>query len=52
MNRWSNLIQEKNKKPLAYYLQEAKLLNPEQVRIIFDLQKQQTNRIRFHRLAV
>lgn len=52
MNRWSELIQEKNKKPLAYYLQEAKLLNSEQVNIIFDLQKQAPKKIRFHRLAV
>ena len=50
--RWSGLVQKKNKKSLAYYLQEAKLLSSEQVNNIVKLQKQQPERIRFHRLAV
>jgi len=51
-DQWFGLVKEKNKKPLAYYLQEANLLSSEQVNIIVDLQKQKTEKIRFHRLAV
>ena len=50
--RWSELIVQENKKPLAYYLQEAKLLNKKQVDAIFKLKKTNSEKVRFHRLAV
>ena len=50
--RWSELISRENKKPLAYYLQEAKLLDQNQVDAILKLKKTNSKKVRFHRLAV
>ena len=50
--RWSKLIAEEDKKPLAYYLQEAKLLDQNQVDTILKLKKANAKKVRFHRLAV
>ena len=52
VEEWSQLIHEENKKPLAYYLQKAGLLDAEQVHTILRLQKQKSEKVRFHRLAV
>ncbi|MCC0177671.1 pentapeptide repeat-containing protein [Waterburya agarophytonicola K14] len=49
--RWSKLSQEE-KKPLAYYFQEAGLLDMKQINAILRLQKLKQNKVRFHRLAV
>ncbi len=40
------------KKPLAYYFQEAGLLDIEQINTILKLQEQRYDRVRFHRLVV
>ena len=49
---WFESIKHKQKKPIAYYLQEAKLLNIEQVNTILKLQRAKPEKVRFHRLAV
>ena len=50
--QWSKLIARETKKPLAYYLQEAKLLDQNQVDAILKLKKANAKKVRFHRLAV
>ena len=52
IEQWSELIKKENKKPLAYYLQEAGLLDAEQIEAILKLQKLKHKKVRFHRLAV
>ena len=48
---WLYLIEEKPKRPLAYYFQEAGLLSKEQYEAIIRLQKFKRQKVRFHRLA-
>lgn len=50
-DRWSELIQEKQKRPLAYYFQEAGLLSVEQCKAIIRLQKLNRKKVSFHRLV-
>ncbi len=49
--RWFELLEEE-KKPLAYYFQEAGLLDGEQINTILRLQKLKQNKVRFHHLVV
>ena len=49
--RWFELLEEE-KKPLAYYFQEAGLLNGEQINTVLRLQKLKQNKVRFHHLVV
>ena len=51
IERWSELGGEE-KKPLAYYFYEARLLSKEQIKTIFRLQKLQQSKVRFHNLVV
>jgi uncharacterized protein YjbI with pentapeptide repeats len=46
------LAKEPEKKPLAYYFQEAGLLTEEQISTLIKLQKRKEKKIRFHNLAV
>ena len=50
--RWFELLEEAEKKPLAYYFQEAGLLNGEQINTVLRLQKIKHNKVRFHHLVV
>ena len=50
--KWSNLINQKQKKPLVYYFRHSGLLNEQQIAALLREQKQQEKPIRFHRLAV
>lgn len=50
--QWNNLLQQKNKKPLVYYLRHAGLLDDQQIAFLLREQKQQKKPPRFHRLAV
>ncbi|MDJ0595719.1 MAG: pentapeptide repeat-containing protein [Pleurocapsa sp. MO_226.B13] len=51
-DKWTKFIEEKDKKPLIYYFQQAGLLNDEQVEAIARLQQLKHKKTRFHRLAV
>lgn len=51
VERWSKIHQEE-KKPLAYYFQEAGLLTREQINNILELRRQKQNKVRFHHLVV
>ena len=51
-DRWLDSIEEKPKRPLAYYFQEAGLLDTEQYEAIVRLQKLNYKKVRFHHLAV
>lgn len=50
--KWSAILAERAKKPLPFYFKEAGLLNVKQINEILKLQKQSTEKIRFHHLAV
>ena len=50
--KWSVLLHQIEKQPLAYYFQEAGLLDKYQIEIILQQQKHSQEKIRFHRLAV
>lgn len=50
--KWVKLLEQKEKKPLAYYFRSAGLLNEQQIAVLIREQKQQTKPKRFHRLAV
>lgn len=52
VEKWSTLLKQPKKQPLAYYFQESGLLDIHQIEIILDEQKQHQKKIRFHRLAV
>lgn len=52
VEKWSVLLNQTAKQPLAYYFQESGLLDKHQIEIILDEQKQCQKKIRFHRLAV
>lgn len=49
---WNQLLKQKQKKPLVYYLRRAGLLEEQQIALILREQKQQAKPARFHRLAV
>ena len=46
------LIQSSDRKPLLFYFEEAKLIKPEQIEKIAELQRLKHKKIRFHRLAI
>lgn len=50
--RWAKLIEQKQKKPLIYYLRHSGLLDEQQIAALLREQKQQEKPVRFHRLAV
>ncbi len=50
--KWANLVNQKQKKPLIYYFRSAGLLDEEQIAKLIREQKQQSKPKRFHRLAV
>ena len=50
-DQWCQIHKEKTK-PLAYYFQEAKLLNKEQINYALEVQRQKQNKVRFHHLVV
>jgi uncharacterized protein YjbI with pentapeptide repeats len=50
--KWADLLQQKQKKPLVYYFRSAGLLSEQQIAALILEQKQQPKPKRFHRLAV
>ena len=50
--KWSKVINQKQKKPLVYYFRHAGLLNEEQIAQIIEEQRLEEKPTRFHRLAV
>ena len=52
VERWSILLNQAQKQPLAYYFHEAALLDKHQIETILQEQKSRQEKIRFHRLAV
>ena len=52
VQKWSETIAAKSRKPLPFYFKESGLLNVEQINEILKLQKRSTEKIRFHRIAV
>lgn len=51
-DKWHDLIQQKQKKPLIYYFRHSGLLNEKQIDLLLQEQKKQEKQTRFHRLAV
>ena len=49
--KWTTLIRKKNKQPLGYYLQEAALLNEEQVKYLLQEQQKLPIKLRLGELA-
>lgn len=52
VEKWSEILQQKQKKPLVYYFRLAGLLTEQQIASLIREQKQQAKPKRFHRLAV
>ena len=52
VEKWSKLVQNKEKQPLVYYFKEAALLDEQQIAILLKEQPKQQKKIRFHNLAV
>lgn len=52
VEKWTELINQKQKKPLVYYFRHAGLLEENQIAQLLQEQKQQEKSVRFHRLAV
>lgn len=50
--KWTKLVNQKQKKPLVYYFRSAGLLDEEQIAKLIEEQKQQPKPKRFHRMAV
>ena len=50
--KWTTLVNQKQKKPLVYYFRASGLLDEEQIAKLIREQKQQVKPKRFHRLAV
>ena len=51
-DKWTGLLNQKQKKPLVYYFRHSGLLNEEQIDFLLREQKQQEKPTRFHRIAV
>ena len=52
VEQWSELVKQKQKKPLVYYLRQAALLDEEQINHILEEQNKSLKKIRFHHIAV
>lgn len=52
VEKWSQLLEQKQKKPLVYYFRHSGLLDEQQISLLLEAQKQQEKPTRFHRLAV
>ena len=52
VDKWPQLLSQKQKKPLIYYFRHSGLLQEQQIAILLREQKQQEKSVRFHRLAV
>ena len=50
--RWEELLQEKQKRPLVYYLRRAALLNDKQINFLMELRKSNEQNVKFHQLAI
>jgi hypothetical protein len=52
VEKWPSLLRQKDKQPLGFYLQEAALLEPGQIKEILNLQRQEEHWVRFGKMAV
>ena len=52
VERWYELLNQEQKKPLVYYFKEAALLTEQQIEDLLYEQQYRKTKIRFHRLAV
>jgi uncharacterized protein YjbI with pentapeptide repeats len=52
VEKWSEILEQKQKRPLVYYFRLAGLLTEQQIASLIREQKQQAKPKRFHRLAV
>lgn len=50
--KWQSMLKSPKKKPLVYYFQAAGLLTSEQIEHLTKIQKNSSQKVRFHRLAV
>ncbi|MEM8830489.1 MAG: pentapeptide repeat-containing protein [Cyanobacteria bacterium P01_G01_bin.19] len=51
-DRWKEIIQKEEKKPLVYYFQESGLLTEKQVKYLLEKQRRRNSKSRFHHLVV
>jgi hypothetical protein len=52
VDKWPSLLRQQDKQPLGFYLQEAGLLDNQQIKEILGLQKQEGHWVRFGKIAV
>lgn len=52
VEKWTPLLNQKQKKPLVYYFRHSGLLDESQITLLLQEQKQEQKPTRFHRLAV
>ena len=50
--KWNELVNQKQKKPLVYYLRQAALLDENQINHILEEQNKSLKKVRFHHVAV
>ncbi len=50
--RWEELLQEKQKRPLVYYLRRAALLDDNQINFLMEQRKSNQQNVKFHQLAI
>lgn len=50
--QWNLLLQEKQKRPLVYYLRQAALLDENQINLLLAKRQQSVPKLRFHQIAV
>ncbi len=51
-DKWLEIVEQEEKKPLLYYFKEAALLDEDQITILSKLQQFQQKKVRFHNLAI
>lgn len=52
VEQWDELLKEKTKQPLVYYLQRSALLDREQINSILKIRSSSQEKLRFHHIAV
>ena len=52
VEQWDTLICQEKKQPLVYYFRKAGLITEDEIKVILDKQSNQTQKVRFHHLAV
>ena len=52
VEQWYKLVEQKQKQPLVYYLQQAALLDEDQIEDILEIQSKSAKKVRFHHVAL